>query len=76
MSMATITIALDDDLLQASRDHAQRHQLSLNALICDLLISAVARPRRIVVDECLSHLETAGGDSRGQRWKRGELYDD
>jgi len=73
--MANITIALDDDLLQASRDYAQQHQLSLNAFIRDLLSRTVTSPNQLWVEECLSHLEKAGGNSKGQRWKRSDLYD-
>jgi len=75
VDMANITLALDDDLLQASREYAQQHQLSLNAFIRDLLTRTVTSSKQVWVDECLSHLEKAGGNSRGQRWKRDDLYD-
>jgi hypothetical protein len=73
--MANITIALDDDLLQASRDYAQKHQLSLNAFIRDLLAGTVRNPERAWTDELLAHIQKAGGNSKGQRWKRDDLYD-
>ena len=73
--MTNITLALDDDLLQASREYAQQHQLSLNAFIRDLLTRTVTSSKQVWVEECLSHLEMAGGNSRGQSWKRDDLYD-
>jgi hypothetical protein len=73
--MANITIALDDELLQASREYAQRRQMSLNSFIRDLLANTVNNPERAWVDEFLDHVAKAGGDSHGQRWERDDLYD-
>ena len=73
--MANITIAIDDSVLQASREYAQRHQMSLNAFIRDLLVSTVSTPERVWIEECVSHLDQAAGNSKGQRWKRDDLYD-
>ena len=35
--MANVTISLDDDLIKAGREYAQRHKTSLNALIRKML---------------------------------------
>ena len=73
--MANITLALDDELLQASRDYAQKHSLSLNAFIRELLVKTVHGSERAWMDEVLSHIEKAGGNSHGRRWKRDDIYD-
>jgi len=73
--MANITIAIDDDLLKDSREYAQRHNLSLNAFIRDLLVGTVNNPQRGWTEEMLAHIEKAAGNSNGRKWKRDDIYD-
>ena len=72
--MANLTISLNDELLKACRDYARRHGISLNALIREFLQKTVARPERAWFDEFLRLVDKAGGNSRGWKWNREELY--
>ncbi|MBA2482325.1 MAG: hypothetical protein H0V44_16805 [Planctomycetes bacterium] len=71
--MANITLALDDDLLTASRAYAERHQVALNALVRSLLETTVRPSSAAWVDECFARLDAAGGDSRGLTWQRDQI---
>ena len=44
--MKNITLSLDDALLEAGRQYAQRHQTTLNALVRDLLVRTVLADRQ------------------------------
>lgn len=73
-SMKNITLALDDDTLDAGRAYAQRHQTTLNALVRDLLVRTVVADREAAIREMFRLMDTHPGDSRGQRWTRDDLY--
>ena len=73
--MKNVTIAIDEQTLTAGREYARAHHTSLNKLIRDLLRRTVVRDSRATwADEFLELAEKAGGDSRGRRWKREDLY--
>lgn len=73
--MPNVTISLDEDLLKAGRQYAKEHNTSMNALIRRLLEQTVKFRSNDWLDECFSIMDRAKADSRGQRWKREDLYD-
>jgi plasmid stability protein len=73
--MPNMTISLDEDLLKAGRSYAKKHNTSMNALIRKLLEQTVTSKSRDWLDECFRLMDRAKVNSRGQRWKREDLYD-
>jgi hypothetical protein len=69
-----ITLALDDDTLDAGRSYAQRHQTTLNALVRELLVRTVVADREAGVREMFRLMDAHPGHSDAQRWTRQELY--
>jgi hypothetical protein len=69
-----VTLALDEQTLNAGRAYAQRHQTTLNALVRDLLVKTVVADRQAAVDEMFRLMDAHPGNSRGRRWTRDELY--
>ena len=73
--MPNITISLDEELIKKGRQYAAKHNTSINALIRKYLEQTVESQSDGWLDECFSQMDSAGGDSRGERWKREDLYD-
>ena len=73
--MPNITISLDAELLKSGRRYAQMHQISLNALIRKLLEQTVRFQSDEWLEESFQLMDRAGGNSKGQKWKREDLYD-
>ena len=74
MGVKNITLALEEETLDAGRAYAQRHQTTLNTLIRDLLVKTVVADRHAAVREMFRLMDTHPGNSRSQRWTREELY--
>lgn len=73
--MKNVTIALDEDVLKAGREYARAHHTSLNNLIRRLLERTVMRRQEEGAwDRFFELADKAGGDSKGKRWKREDLY--
>ena len=72
--MKKITLALDEETLEAGRIYASRHQTTLNALVRQLLIRTVVADRRAAVDEMFRLMDAHPGNSHGRGWTREELY--
>ena len=72
--MKNITLSLDDEVIEAGRRYAQRHQTTLNALVRELLVKTVVADREGIVDEMFRLMDTYPGRSKGRRWKREDLY--
>ena len=72
--MKNITLALDEQTLEAGRSYAQRHQTTLNALVRELLVKTVLADREAAVREMFRLMDTYPGDSKGRRWAREDLY--
>ena len=72
--MKNVTLALDEETLEAGRSYAQRHQTTLNALVRELLMKTVVADREAAVREMFRLMDAHPGHSRGQRWTREELY--
>jgi len=67
--MKNITLSLDDDLLEAGREYAQRHQMTLNGLVRELLVKTVLADRLDTVREMFRLMDVNPGNSRARRWK-------
>jgi hypothetical protein len=72
--MKNITLALDEQILEAGRDYAQRHQTTLNALVRELLVKTVLPDRQAAVREMFRLMDAHPGTSNGRRWTREGLY--
>lgn len=72
--MKNITLALDEEILEAGRAYAQRHQTTLNALVRELLVKTVITDRESAVCEMFRLMDAYPGNSRGESWKREDLY--
>ncbi len=73
--MPNITISLDEELLKSGRRYAQAHQTSLNALIRKLLEQTVKLQTDDWLEESFRLMDRAGGNSKGRKWNREDLYD-
>ena len=73
--MPNVTIALNERLLAASREYAQRHGTSLNALIRDFLEETMAEPQSHPLQAFFDAVDKAPGNSRGWKWNREEIYE-
>ncbi|MBM4041039.1 MAG: hypothetical protein FJ290_21270 [Planctomycetes bacterium] len=74
--MPNVTIALNERLLAASRDYAQRHGTSLNALIRECLNEKVGTTRAQSLQAFFDAADKAHGNSRGWKWNREEIYEE
>lgn len=72
--MKNITLALDDEILDAGRTYAQRHQTTLNALIRELLVKTVVADRQTAAHEMFRLMDAYPGNSRDKRWTREDLH--
>ncbi len=72
--MKNLTLAIDEETLEAGRIYAQRHQVTLNALVRDLLAKTVMADRQAAVAEMFRLMDEHPGSSKGQRWTRDDLY--
>jgi hypothetical protein len=70
-----LTISLEENLIKASREYAQRNNTSLNAMIQDYLMKTVLKNPNDLAKEMIRLMNEAGGDSKGHNWTREELYD-
>jgi len=69
-----ITLAIDEDTLDAGRAYAQRHDTTLNALVRELLAKTVVADREAAVREMFRLMDAHPGRSKGKRWTRDDLY--
>ncbi len=72
--MKNITLALDEETLDAGREYARRHQTTLNALVRELLVKTVLADRKAVVGEMFRLMDAHPGNSQGSHWTREELH--
>jgi len=72
--MKNVTLALDEETLEAGRSYAQRHQTTLNALVRELLVKTVVADREAAVREMFRLMDAHPGDSGRRSWTRDELY--
>jgi len=72
--MKNITLAIDDETLEAGRSYASRHQTTLNSLVRELLVRTVLADRQALANEMFRLMDAHPGHSQGTRWTRDELY--
>ena len=72
--MKNITLAIDEETLDAGREYAQRHNTTLNTLVRELLTKTVLADRKAAVNEMFRLMDTHPGNSQGNRWSREGLY--
>jgi hypothetical protein len=72
--MKNITLALDEKTIEAGREYARRHNLTLNSLVRKLLQQTVSQSSRNWIEECFSLMDGAAVCSPIKRWKREDLY--
>lgn len=72
--MKNITLAIDDETLEAGRNYANRHQTTLNSLVRELLARTVLADREALAIEMFRLMDAHPGNSEGKRWTREELY--
>ena len=72
--MKNVTLALDEETLEAGRDYAQRHKTTLNNLVRELLRKTTVGDRKAAASEMLRLMKKYPGKSTGPRWTRAELY--
>ncbi len=74
MSVKNITLAIDDETLEAGRSYASRHQTTLNSLVRELLVRTVLADRQALANEMFRLMDAHPGNSEGKRWTREDLY--
>jgi hypothetical protein len=72
--MKNLTLAIDDETLEAGRRYASRHQTTLSSLVRELLVRTVLADRQALANEMFRLMDVHPGYSEGQRWTREELY--
>jgi hypothetical protein len=72
--MKNITLALDEKTINAGRDYARRHNITLNALVRDLLEKTVLADGTATVQEMFRLMDAHPGNSQKKRWSREDLY--
>jgi hypothetical protein len=72
--MSILTLTLDEETLEAGRRYARRHQITLDALVRDVLVRTVKADREAAVAEMFRLMDAHPGNSHGSRWHREELY--
>ncbi len=73
--MRSITISVDEELLQKGKAYALKHRISLDALICELLEQTVRPRSKERLEECFSLMDRANASSEGRKWRREDIYD-
>jgi hypothetical protein len=73
--MKNVTLAVEEDLLEASRKYAKEHHTTLNGLVRDLLGRTVKPGKQPNWQTGLFALADAAKGRSRKRWQRDELYD-
>jgi hypothetical protein len=73
--MKNVTISVEDQLLESSRDYAHRQKVSLNKLIRNFLQTVSTNRSNLWVEECFSLMDKNQVSSKGKKWRREEIYD-
>ncbi|MEK6646503.1 MAG: DUF6364 family protein [Candidatus Firestonebacteria bacterium] len=72
--MKNITLSLNEDVLNAGRSYAKKHNISFNALIRRLVEQTVVKSSSSWVEESFKLMDKAKANSNGKKWTREELY--
>jgi len=73
--MRNITLAIDEELLDAARAYAAQRNTSVNQLVRDLLDQTVMQDRKAAAVEMLRFMEKHSGNSHGWKWNRDEAHE-
>ncbi len=73
--MRQLTIAIEDDTLDAYREYARRHNMTLEQVVHDVLSQGVSPAREGWLEECFKLMDRSRADSHGRQWHREDLYD-
>ena len=71
--MKNVTLALDEETMEAGRDYARRHHTTLNNLVRELLRKATVGDRRAALTEMFRLMDKHPVRAGAKRWKREEL---
>lgn len=72
--MKNITLSIDEDTLEAGRNYAKRHKMSLNMLIRRLLKQNVTDSSTQWLSETFELMDRAKANSQSKRWRREDLH--
>ena len=72
--MKNITLSIEEGVLQAGREYARKHNMSLNSLVRRLLEQTVLKSSTQWLAETFQLMDKARATSRGKKWKREDLY--
>ncbi|MBE7561146.1 hypothetical protein HS125_20225 [bacterium] len=73
--MPDITISLDEGLLRAGREYAERNHMALDELIRRLLADKVANRSAEWLEECFELADRLTVSSERKPWTRDELHE-
>jgi hypothetical protein len=72
--MKNITLAIDEDILQAGREYARIHDMSFNVLVRKLIEQTVVPQKDKWLSDTFSLMDKVNVSSQGKKWTREELY--
>jgi hypothetical protein len=72
--MKNITLAIDEEILTLGREYAQRHNISFNKLVRNLIYETVKSSSKNWLQETVNLMNQSGGSSKGKKWTREELH--
>ena len=72
--MKNITLAIDEDVLQAGREYARIHDMSFNVLVRKLIEQTVIPQKDKWLSDTFSLMDKVNVSSQGKKWTREELY--
>jgi DNA-binding transcriptional MocR family regulator len=74
--MATITLSLDDNIIDKANEYAQNAGSSINTFVQQIVEESIKKQED---DRWIAglkkHIKEAHGDSKGRKWTREDLYD-
>lgn len=74
--MKNVTLAIDDEILAASREYAEKHNTTLNALVRQLLERTVRRDPKATTEAMFRLMdEHPGRAPEGYKFRREDAYD-
>ena len=74
--MKNLTLAIDEETLEASREYARKHRLTLNALIRELLLKTVRRNSDAKLKGLFELMDKHPGRARKHyKFRREDAYD-
>jgi len=72
--MKNITLSIDENVLQAGREYARKHNTSFNSLVRKLVAQTVVTEKDHWLYDTFSLMDTLNVTSSDEKWTREELY--